>query len=196
MSDPEFVYTDATHEYRLVWADGREEILPSVTQVIDAAGLVNEFSKQEYAALRGSRAHEAGKYLFEQRLDWTSVDERILGYVQSLDKWIKLTGFVAERCEVRLYHPILKFAGSFDCIGHLPDGSRVIADLKTGTPDGWHGVQLAGYMILLGGYRRRGGLYLQKDGDIAKWKEYEDPMDESNFISLLNVYRLKKEMGK
>jgi hypothetical protein len=95
---------------------------------------------------------------------------------------------------VRLWHPELRFAGSFDVVGHMPDGSRYVADLKTGVSSRWHGIQLAGYSILLGGYQRRGGLYLRKSGKIANFKEYDDPMDEMYFVSLLNCYRLKAQM--
>ncbi len=193
---PTFRYDEATHQYSLLHESGRVEILPSVTQIIDSAGLINEFSKQEFAAHRGLRAHEAARYIFEGRLDWSSVDNRIEGYCRSLEQWIKITGFVAERCEARLYHPELLFAGSFDVCGYMPDGASFILDLKTSLPAEWHPIQLGGYLILLGGYRRRGGLYLKRDGEIAQFESYDDPMDMINFISLLNVWRLREKLSR
>jgi hypothetical protein len=189
VSDPEFVYTDATHEYKLVWADGREEILPSVTFIIDYFGFINDFSKQQYAALRGTMAHLAAQYIFFNRLDWSTVDPSILGYCNSLVLWLKLTGFVAEAVEQRLWHPLLKFAGSYDVKGYMPDGSRWIIDLKSGVVAKWHFYQTSAYLILEGGYRRRGSLYLRKSGKIAKFKEHEDPRDEGKFLSMLTIYQ-------
>ena len=166
--------------------------MPSVTEIIDSHGLINEFSKQEFAALRGSMVHLAARYFLEGRLDFASLDDRIVPYIQSLQQWVMLTGFVATECEARRYHPLLKFAGTMDCVGVLPNNSTFILDLKSGVPERWHGLQLAAYLILYGGYRRRGGLYLQKDGSMAEFREYDDPADAANFISCLNCYRLRE----
>lgn len=184
----EFRFDPEKHEYWL----GRRK-LPSVTQIIDYHGLVSDFAKNEERAQEGAYAHEACRYLFESRLDWASVDDRIRGHCESLLRFIEITGFKAEACEVRKYHSFLLFAGSFDVIGTMPDGSRLLIDLKTGAEEPWHKYQTAGYMILEGGYRRRGCLYLQKGGAVARFDEHTDQTDEMNFISLLNVYRIKEK---
>jgi len=189
---PSLRFDEPAHEYYLDHDSGRSEKLPSVTEIIDHFGLINAYSKNKEAAIRGQYIHKAAEFLFEHRLNWSSLDERILGYIQSLEKWITLTGFVAERCEVQLYHPELLYAGTFDVTGHMPNGSTFICDIKSGEPQPWHGIQLAAYLLMLGGYRKRGGIYLRANGAVAKFKEYRARDDAMNFVSMLNVYRLQQ----
>lgn len=191
---PTFRYDPEKHEYFADHPDGRSEKYISVTGLLDYHGLISDFSKDKDAALRGSMAHIAARYLFENRLDWASVDARILPYLHSLDQWIKLTGFVAEACEVQIFNEQLKLAGTYDVKGYMPDESRWLLDLKTGVRERWHESQTALYLILEGGYRRRGSLYLRKSGKTANFKEHDDPNDASMAISLLNVYHLKESL--
>lgn len=191
---PTFNYDETKHEYSLLHESGRVEVLPSVTQIIDHFGLISEFSKNEEAALRGSYAHKAAEYFLEDRLDWSGLDPALAPYIASLAQWQLHTGFTVEACEVRLYHPALKFAGTYDAKGFLPNHSRLLIDFKTGSAERWHEWQTAGYLILEGDYRRRGSLYLQKDGSMARFKEHDDESDIVNFISMLNVYRLQESM--
>jgi hypothetical protein len=193
---PTFRYDAEKHEY---WADhenGRSEQYVGVTGLIDYHGLISEYSKNQQAALRGQYAHLAGRYRFEDRLDWGLLDDQIRGYIQSLDLWIKLTGYVSEACEVQIFNEQLKLAGTYDNKGHMPDGARILLDLKSGVRERWHELQTSLYLLLEGGYRRRGSLYLRRSGKIARFHEHTNPSDEAMAISMLNVYRLKKEMNK
>ena len=189
---PTFRYIEESHEYWADYPDGHSEKYISVTGLIDYHGLINEYSKQRDAALRGSLAHLAAQYIFENRLDDNSVDEAIAGYCESLRAWIRITGFVAEACEVRIFNEHLKLAGTYDVKGYMPDGTRYLLDLKTGIACRWHAWQTAGYLVLEGGYRHRGSLYLRRSGRIANFTAHEGQADEANFISMLNVYRLKE----
>jgi len=137
-------------------------------------------------------AHLAAQYMFQSRLDWSTVDQELFGYCKSLDQWIKLTGFVAEATEVRLWHPLLKFCGTYDVKGFMPDGTRWLIDIKTGLVARWHHYQTGAYLILEGGYRRRGSLYLRKSGKMARFKEHNNPADEGDFLALLRTYQLKE----
>jgi len=192
-SEPEFQFREEDHTYWLRYPGGRSVRLPGCTEIIDAHGFIPDYAKQEFAALRGSYVHEAAHYLFERRLDWATVDESLKGYLASLELWMRITGFVPEACEVMLYHPMLLFAGTYDVKGTMPNGSKWLIDLKSSNPAWWHGVQLAAYLLLEGGYRRRAGLYLQQDGRLARMREYRDETDTVNFISMLNVYRLQEK---
>lgn len=178
---------DAEHRYWL-----GEQRLPGVTEIIDYHGFIPDFSKDEERAEEGQVTHEAAALLFQKRLDWLSVDAVILGFVTSLNLWITATDFCAEATELTLHDSALLFAGSLDVDGHTPKGSRWIIDLKTGQPARWHKWQTAGYRILLGEYRRRGALYLQKDGRMARFKEHTEETDEAEFISMRNVFRMKE----
>lgn len=192
---PKLRYEELHHEYWLDYESGRSLRLPSVTGIIDSHGFISEYSKNEDAALRGSYAHRACEYFLEDRLDWETIDPRIIPYVTSLARWCLSTSFQSEAAEVRLYHAQLLFAGTYDVKGIIPKLGRVLIDFKTGTAERWHEWQTAGYLLLEGGYRLRGSLYLQKDGSIAKFKQHKNPTDEAYFVSFLNTYRAKEELN-
>ena len=193
---PSYRYLGDLHEYWVDFEDGHTEQYISATQLLDYHGLISEYGKNKEAALRGNMVHLASRYRFENRLDWASIDERILGYVQSLDLWVKATGFVAEDCEVRIWNDHLKLAGTYDVKGCMPDGGKFLIDLKSGVKEEWHRYQVALYLILEGGYRRRGCLYLKEDGDMAEFVSHDDPMDMVNAISLLNVLRIHEKLSR
>lgn len=192
---PTYRYLEETHKYFADYPDGRTEEYIGVTALLDYHGLINEYAKQQYAALRGTRTHEAGRYLFEKRLDWSTVDPVIEPYCRSLDLWIKATGFVAEACEVRIFNDHLKLAGTYDVKGYMPNGSRWLLDEKTGIWQRSHEIQTALYLILEGGYRRRGSLHLRKSGKIAHIEPHDDENDIAYAHSLINVRHLKESIN-
>lgn len=185
---PEFRFVEATHKYFL----GNLE-LPSVTGILDSHGLISPFAKNERAALRGSKAHIACRYLMEKRLDWSTVGMMILPYVISCDRWLQESAFEVEACEVMLYHKLLLFAGTYDFKGKHAKRGRGLLDLKTGeTCEISHPIQTSGYEILEGGHFFRGCLHLQKNGSRAKFIPHRQSSDRANFMSCLNVFRLKE----
>lgn len=177
---------DDDHIYRL---DGTK--IPGVTEILDSHGLIPSFAKNTQAANRGSLVHKAGLLLVEGRLDWATVDPRLVGYVLSYAALLDHTGWLVRAAEVMLFHKELFFAGQFD----VDFESGNLADLKTGGPAKWHELQTAAYLKLRGGHGRRFGIYLQEDGSIAKIKEHSDRSDWNNFVSCLNVYRLKEVLN-
>jgi hypothetical protein len=182
-------FVPETHEYFL----GSVK-LPSVTGILDGVGLISSFSKNEDAALRGIYVHLAARYLLEKRLDWGTLGPLVMGYVVSLDRWIEQTHFELEACEVSVYHALLLFAGTYDFKGFLPGYGDCLFDIKTSAAcASWHHLQTAGYLLAEGGYRKRGCLHLQGDGTIARFHEHQsNAADRANFVSCLNVYRLKE----
>lgn len=176
-----------THTYTI-----GDERLPSVTQVIDRVGLIPSSQKNSDAAHRGKMVHLAARYLFEHRLDWSSVASPIAGYVCSLDKWISATGFSARECEGRGWHRVHRYAGQWDVVGKMEYG-EVLIDIKTGAPAKWHGLQTAAYVEITGRALKRGSLYLQQDGSIAKFVAHKDEADFARFLACLTVYRMLEE---
>lgn len=192
---PTYRYLEETHQYFADYPDGRTEEYIGVTALLDYHGLVSEYSKNREAALRGTRAHEACRYLAEKRLDWTSVDPQIEGYVKSLEQWIALTGFVTEGCEQQRFSDPLKLGGTFDWKGHTPTGAKYLIDWKCGVSQPWHRIQTALYMILEGEYRRRASLYLRRNGKIAHIKLHDDENDILYAHSLITVRHLKESIN-
>ena len=86
------------------------------------------------------------------------------------------------------YSPELDLAGTPDRIGQMA-GEDVVLELKTGPPHRRsHGVQLALYDLLvpLPHRRRRIGLYLHADGEIARMVPYGSLQDYVIALTLCN----------
>lgn len=186
---PEFRFQESDHTY---WLGSVQ--LPSVTQIISSCGLISEWSKDPAAAERGTDIHLAAKYLFQGVLDWSTVSMEIMGYIVSLDKWIEQTGVQVESCEVAGYNKQYLYAGSWDVIGRIPEYGRILCDLKSGPPTAWHPLQTSAYTGIAGRGLKRGGLYLQKDGSMAKFQPHKDTADWGKFLAALTVYRMKEDM--
>lgn len=175
---------DENHIYRL---DGA--VIPGVTTILDSHGLISSFAKDPIAAERGRLVHDAAFLLVQGRLDWATVDARLLGYVLSYAQLLDHTQWLSRAAEVSQWDPDYLFAGTFDADFE----SNWLADLKTGTPSKWHPLQTAAYKRLNGDKGRRAAIYLQADGSMAKLLEHTDRSDWPNFLSCLNVYRLKEQ---
>ena len=88
---------------------------PSVTQILFDMGCISEFSTfSELARDRGTAVHAACA-LLPDKLDWSTVDARVLPYVKSFQEWLQTTknaGILAQ--EQRVYIPELDVAGTLD----------------------------------------------------------------------------------
>lgn len=67
--------------------------------------------------------------------------------------------------EYRLYHSVFGYCGTLDRQGMI-SGTEYLIDLKTGTPEDWHGNQLAGYSQCLPNAfsRKRMTVHLKANG--------------------------------
>ncbi|NUR08981.1 MAG: hypothetical protein HOQ45_18490 [Nocardioidaceae bacterium] len=116
----------------------------------DPAAMVKELTGvptrvRDNAATRGTDVH---KYA-QQLVDGAAVDmpDAIAGYVEAcvafLDRWQLAPVLTETTVASREW----QYAGTFDCVGDLPDGRRVIVDWKTGRSGIWGetALQLAAY---------------------------------------------------
>lgn len=141
-------YSDVEHRY---FADGRE--LPSVTQILDQAGLISPYCKDEEARFRGTQVHEFCAVDDVNRLDFRKVPAEYRGYIMAWRKYRKDTGFTPELIEQRVDCLEFGYSGRFDRYGLRPlrGGTafqRVIIDLKTsktGAVPDYARLQLAAY---------------------------------------------------
>jgi len=186
----ELRFIEETHEYFL----GLEK-LPSVTRILQDVGFVNTDFFTEEAAIRGTAVHMATQYLDEGCLDWDTVAEEYLGYVDAYRKFKRDSGFKPIISEGMDYHRTMKYAGQFDLVGEL-NRRHVIIDKKTGVEQYWWKYQLAGYAefpIVKSNFPGavRHSLSLRKDGTYRLSEPYLDPMDWGVFQAALVVYRAK-----
>lgn len=167
--------------------------IPSVTDLIRTVGYEIHGNFE-----RGRAAHLAFELLVNNKLDWKSVDDSIMGFVIGFEKFIKETGFKKRRSSDRLFHPTLGFHGELDLEGtwKINEYPQLI-DMKTYKPDATTGIQLAGYDYLLPQLkmpRERFALELTKDGGWVR-HPFDDQNDKAVFLSLLTIRNWRLNNG-
>ena len=188
---PALTFDPQLHAYQL---DGRE--LPSVTTVLQRAGLVDGAWFTEQATLRGTYVHLATELHAAGTLDPDSVDPVVQPYLDAYMRFLRESGAVWAAVEQRLGDDVLGYAGTIDRVGSIGD-QPVIVDIKTGPPQPWHALQLAAYLQLV--KRRwapwqRYGLWLQKNGSY-RLKHYSGRSDYSVFQAALTLAQFKEAHG-
>jgi len=185
-------YDDESHTYTI---DGRP--VPSITQALVEAGIVETKFYNEEGRDRGSFIHKASQYLDQKDLDLDSIPEDHKGFLDGYQEFKDCTGFepYLHGIEKPLFHPVHYFGGTPDRWGKL-NGSDVVLELKTGSISPWTAIQTAAQEILINFIEpaldlRRHALRLSKDG---KWKlfTYNDPRDHAVFLAALQVSHWKR----
>ena len=119
-------YVEETHIYTV---NGVETT--SVTTLLKDCGIINNKFYTEAGANNGKRRHLLTELYDQNRLDWGTIGEADLPY---LEGWIK---FKEERkveimeIEVGAYHPLLNYAGRVDRLA-LINREPYVIDIKTG----------------------------------------------------------------
>lgn len=137
----DLTYNPETHEYH--W---RGKLVPSVTQVLKATGLIDDSWYSEESARRGQAVHRAVELDEAGTLDGSTVHPKVLPYLEAWRQFRRDTGYSSEVREYQVYHQSAQYAGTVDDRGIL-QGNKVILDRKTGGPQLWHQFQLAAYAM-------------------------------------------------
>lgn len=172
---PKIVLNEAKHEYT---ADGRR--VPGVSSILRKVGQTNLQWVTEEGLERGRQVHKAVEFDIDDDLIDGSVSSEVLAKVEGFRKWRSVMGVKKIReSELHVFHPKLYYCGTLDLIAEVR-GEPWLIDLKSGTKEDWHRLQLAGYALAYeaerGGDRLpRAGLYLL-DGDF-RWYAYRNPRD-------------------
>lgn len=170
----ELVFMEQEHKYLLEGAE-----IPSVTQVMEMLSQ-HEYSSVNEATLmraanRGTKVHNAIENYLKYGLD--DCPEELRGYMDGFLEWWGERNPTLIGSEVRIYHPIFRYAGTIDLIAEI-DGKVNLVDFKTTYKliDKNCRVQLEAYAQALQAHgvkvEEKHILHLGKDG---KWKapEYE-----------------------
>jgi hypothetical protein len=148
------------HEYR----DG-ETIIPSVTQILKAAGLIDDRWFTAEARERGSAVHSlCQRYANGERRDDLGRELSSLEYVNALAAWFRARKPYAIATEQMIEGCIdgHRYAGTFDLIAEV--GKMVwLIDYKTGPGMKWHPAQIAAYALAVNPDRCM-MLHLRADG--------------------------------
>jgi len=195
---PDLTFDHEHHIYRL-----NGVVMPSVTQVISAAGLSNydhvPADVLQAACEFGANVHKACEYSDKWSLDLASLDPALAPY---LSAWVKfLSDYSAEVVEIEapLYSPKYKFCGTPDRIAYI-GGRLFVIDIKTATTIlPCVAVQTAGYAQL---YREHSNakkisrMAVQLKADGYKVITYKDDLaDWGTFLAALNITNWKRMKG-
>lgn len=174
-------FDEDLHEYTHAGAP-----VPSVTGVIDAEGLVDRAWYTDEARARGVAVHRATALDDLGAFDPAAWPDDVLARVAVYREWKRIARPRWTHVEASL--TCASFGGTLDRAGQLPGWPRVsIVDIKCGDPLPWHGLQLAGYALLLGrGDAHRWTLHLGPD----RWRlvPHRDPYDLARFFALVTKH--------
>lgn len=171
-------------------------VVPSVTQCIGAAGLVNGYSTgAEWPRERGKRVHRA-----VHRLTTTSEDAALaellpgdVPYFEAAQQWM-LTAGVEVFASEELVDGI-DYAGWRDLRVKLRGyETPVVVDLKSGALPAWCGLQLAAYAARLVPKHDRLAVRVLPNGEF-RTQVYRRESDYIDFRSCLRIWQLQREFG-
>jgi len=170
------------HEYR----EG-EEIISSVTQILVAAGVIDDRWYTEESRERGSAVHQlCERYALGERTSSTGYNLESYEYINAFAAWMRDKQVSTIKTEAVIYGEVLgrRYAGKYDLLADI-GGRRILVDFKTGGKAKWHHIQIAAYALQV---NPDGAalLYLKPDGKykydyltglellegIRKFKEY------------------------
>lgn len=184
------VFDEASHTYH--WNGIR---VPSVTQILgamtDLSGIPG--ARLEFARDRGHAVHYACELFDQDDLDWSTLDPRLVPYVEGWADFRAKTGFIPTGIEEKVFHPGLRYAGTLDRRGVI-DGQPSVLDIKAvAKMYPTTGMQTAAYAEALNagtpGIEKHTGRYGIQLLPSGKWKlnHYSEVTDWPTFVSALTL---------
>ena len=161
-------FIEETHEYRL---KGRN--IPSVSAVLQDVGFVKTAYFTDEARDRGKLVHYLTAEL--DKGHEVEVPKEYEGYCRAWASYREEHPIVWEGIEEPTFHKLLRYAGTPDRWGY--DGHILtVADIKTGSPLPWHGLQFAAYLQMIAYWEgvadpktvNLAGVYLKPNGEYTQ----------------------------
>jgi len=180
-------FDSVTHTYRI---DGK--IVPSNTQILKEAGLVDVTWYNQHGRDRGSAVHLACHLLDEDALNWETLDAELVPYVRAYEKFKKESGFVPDLIEVPMYNYPHRYGTTVDRTGML-NGREILLELKSGGVEPWCALQLSLQNECLPKKLPRFALQIKSDGTY-RLHEFKDPNDRNVALSAAAIVHWKKNM--
>jgi hypothetical protein len=179
-------FDEARHEYRL---HGR--VVPSVTQILRDAGVIDATWFTQDAAERGTRVHRA-IHCSDMGIDCGAITDEVLPYLCAWREFVEVAGVKIIASEKRVWSSRLRYAGTLD--KYAKGGNKaLIIDIKTGPVMPWCALQTAAYMYAtLEMHQRcdwRMGVHLGSDGKYAVHSYGNFRADFAQFTTALLVWR-------
>jgi hypothetical protein len=143
-------FDEATHTYTI----GGKPV-PSVTQTLREAGLIDATWYSPEAAQRGTFVHQACALYDRDELDMDALDPVLSPYVEAWAKFRHQSQVQLAIIEQPYFSLEHGFAGTVDR-AWLEGKHFVICDIKSGPLPSWLSLQLAGYSILINAFSGMG----------------------------------------
>ena len=188
-------FNEEAHQYLL---DGN--LIKSVTQILTDEGIIDTRWFTPEAAERGTLVHKATQFLDAGNLDWFSLREDLIPYVNAYEKFVDETGFHPVVIEQPVFDEGAYFAGTPDRIGPLTklNIDYAVVDIKTGSHQKWWGLQTAAYSYASQsiyrefGILKRFSLELRKNGSYDL-REHNNRSDIDDFLAIVRVHHWKNK---
>lgn len=185
-------FSEDLHKY----TDANGLTIPSVTQIMKTAGLVNldwiptEILEQK--ADLGKKVHSATELYDAGDLDMSELHPTLKAYLNGWIKFRKDFNFDPTEIEMQLLHTVYRFAGRIDRVGFISNNDLTLLDIKSGTKQKTHAIQTAGYELLYNQnkkgkelIKRRFVVYLSPDG--YEVEEHKNKNDKNVFLAALSI---------
>lgn len=188
---PELTFNPKRHEYRI---DG--QLVPSVTQILGEAGLIDGQWYTDESQLRGRTVHIITALDDRGELDESLVTGEYQGYLNAWRLFKADTKCEILSIEERICNHLYRYAGTMDRRFEL-DRTDSLGDIKTGAPEWWHQFQTAGYWMC-GDIPavRRCAIYLSPDGTYKIRPHENHAYDTDVFRAALTLANAKRNEGK
>lgn len=143
MTTPVFRYEEATHAY---FFEGAQ--IPSITQMLQKTGWIDDRWYTEEASERGTAVHRYTALHDMGALDLTDVPRQYRGWVLAYVEMMNRLQARWEQIELPAVHPTIRFGGTPDRVGEI-SLVRTVGEIKTGGVEPAHGIQTALQTILV-----------------------------------------------
>lgn len=179
----------ATHVYRV-----NGVVVPSVTQIL---AVLSDGAKQFYTKEsrdRGRAVHAAIDLLHDGDLDESSIDARVLPYLEAYRCFLLDSGYLSVGRECVAHSDIHGYCGTLDALGSFVSGYALL-DIKTGSIPATVGAQTAAYWTAWNESRGvpmidRYCLNLTKTGyKLVKLKREDFNRDFAVFLNALKLWK-------
>jgi RecB family exonuclease len=165
--------------------------MPSVTQILDAAGFIDKRWFTEEARDRGTAVHKIVEAYI--KYDDDACDVLLEGYLDAYKKAKREIGFEVIESEILVHSIRYWYAGTLDLIA-VVDGELAVIDIKSGSDVPAYALQTAAYAEAYFEQNampitKRYGLYLAQDGTY-KFPEHREKEGEVPHIEVFRAAAL------
>ena len=169
-------------------------IYPSATEILQEMGFIDTTWFTEQGADNGTRRHKVLQLAALDDLIESSVDIEDMPFLLAFQNLMETTKAVPikECIEERRFNSIYGYCGKPD-LPVIYNGRNEIWDFKTGIKQGWHGLQIGGYLGLFDDIFYGRCIYLQPNGKFKLSTNIYGRAERTDFLTILSAHYLKEK---